>query len=55
MGYECFDVEINDKVAHVRLNRPDAMNSMVPSFWMELPQIVREIDDDGSARAIGCA
>jgi enoyl-CoA hydratase len=52
MGYECFDVEINDKVAHVRLNRPDAMNSMVPSFWMELPQIVREIDDDGSARAI---
>lgn len=52
MGYECFDVEITDKVAHVRLNRPDAMNSMIPSFWMELPQIVREIDDEASARAI---
>jgi enoyl-CoA hydratase len=52
MGYECFDVEITDKVAHVRLNRPDAMNSMVPAFWMELPQIVREIDDEASARVI---
>jgi enoyl-CoA hydratase len=52
MGYECFDVEITDKVAHVRLNRPDALNSMIPSFWMELPQIVREIDDEASARVI---
>lgn len=52
MGYDCFDVEITDKVAHVRLNRPDAMNSMIPAFWMELPQIVREIDDEASARVI---
>jgi enoyl-CoA hydratase len=52
MGYECFDVEIRDKVAHVRLNRPDAMNSMVPAFWMELPRIISEIDDEASARAI---
>ncbi|MEJ5256168.1 MAG: crotonase/enoyl-CoA hydratase family protein [Acidimicrobiales bacterium] len=52
MGYTCFDVEITDKVAHLRLNRPDALNTMVPAFWTELPQIVREIDDDGSARVI---
>ena len=52
MGYECFDVEITDKVAHVRLNRPDAMNSMIPAFWMELPKIVHEIDDEASARVI---
>jgi enoyl-CoA hydratase len=52
MGYACFDVEITDKVAHVRLNRPDALNSMVPAFWMELPQIIREIDDEASARVI---
>ncbi|WP_208027394.1 crotonase/enoyl-CoA hydratase family protein [Rhabdothermincola sediminis] len=52
MGYCCFDVEISDKVAHLRLNRPDELNTMVPAFWSELPQIVREIDDDGSARVI---
>lgn len=52
MGYSCFDVEITDKVAHLRLNRPDELNTMVPAFWSELPQIVRAIDDDGSARVI---
>jgi enoyl-CoA hydratase len=52
MGYTCFDVEVTDHVAHVRLNRPDELNSMVPAFWSELPQIVRELDDEGSARVI---
>jgi len=52
MSYECFDVEIADKVAHLRLNRPDALNTMTPAFWRELPQIVNGIDADGSARAI---
>jgi enoyl-CoA hydratase len=50
--YECFDVSISDQVAHVQLKRPDAYNTMVPSFWTELPTIVREIDAAGSARAI---
>jgi enoyl-CoA hydratase len=52
MGYTCFDLEITDKVAHLRLNRPDELNSMVPAFWRELPQIVREIDDEGAARVL---
>lgn len=52
MGYTCFDVEQEGKVAHVRLNRPDALNSMTREFWMELPEIVNRISDDGSARAI---
>jgi enoyl-CoA hydratase len=52
MGYTCFELEIVDKVAHLRLNRPDELNTMIPEFWMELPRIVRDIDDDASARAI---
>jgi len=52
MGYTCFDVEVTDKVAHLRLNRPDELNTMIPAFWMELPRIVRELDDDGGVRAI---
>ncbi|HNB95358.1 MAG TPA: enoyl-CoA hydratase-related protein, partial [Microthrixaceae bacterium] len=50
--HECFDVSISDHVAHLQLSRPDAYNSMIPSFWSELPQIVGEIDAAGSARAI---
>ena len=52
MGYTCFDVSMDGKVAHLQLNRPDALNSMTREFWLELPAIVRDIDAEGSARAI---
>lgn len=50
--HECFEVSISDNVAHLQLKRPDALNTMVPSFWSELPEIVREIDRSVSARVI---
>ena len=52
MGYRCFDVEIADSVAHVRLNRPDELNTMAPEFWRDLPEIVTGISDDASARVV---
>jgi enoyl-CoA hydratase len=51
-GERIFDVEIADKVAHIRLARPEKLNSMVPRFWSELPQIVRDISDNARARCI---
>lgn len=50
--YECFEVDIAEKVAHVRLSRPDAMNTMTPAFWTELPEIINEISNSASARVI---
>lgn len=50
--YETLSVEVVDNVAHIQLSRPDAMNSMVPAFWKELPDAVRSIDHHASARAI---
>jgi enoyl-CoA hydratase len=50
--YECFQVEIADKIAHIRLSRGDAMNTMTKAFWNELPEIVREIDRGAMARVI---
>jgi enoyl-CoA hydratase len=52
MGYRCFEIDVTDKVAHVRLSRPDELNSMVPEFWSELPEIVSSISDSGEARAL---
>jgi enoyl-CoA hydratase len=52
MAYICFGVDVVDKVAHLQLKRPEAFNSMVAAFWTELPEIVREIDAVGEARAI---
>lgn len=51
-NYECFDVTISDKVAHIVLSRPEAMNSMNRDFWNELPQIIQAIDRGALARAI---
>jgi enoyl-CoA hydratase len=52
MAYRCFDVEITDRVAHVRLSRPDELNTMTPDFWRELPEIITGISDDASARVV---
>ena len=50
--WTCFDVTIDDQVAHIRLKRPDAYNSMIRAFWNELPVIVRDINDNARARCI---
>jgi enoyl-CoA hydratase len=51
-AYDCFDVSIADRVAHIQLKRPDAFNSMTRAFWNELPAIVKDIDDNARARCI---
>jgi enoyl-CoA hydratase len=52
MTYRCFDVEIENRIAHIRLKRGDELNSMVPEFWRELPAIVQEIDRQAKARVV---
>ncbi len=52
MGYECFEVEVEHKIAHVRMNRPQRSNSMIPAFWRELPVLIDELSAAGSVRAI---
>ena len=52
MNYKCFDVEITDMVAQVRMIRPEKANSMIPEFWKELPEIVNDLSDQGEARVI---
>lgn len=47
-----FDVEIKDQIAHLRMNRPDQLNSMTPAFWDELPALIARIDGEGLARVI---
>ena len=48
----CFDVTIQDKIAHIQLKRPEAFNSMTRDFWNELPVIINDISDNAKARVI---
>ncbi|MFO7963030.1 MAG: crotonase/enoyl-CoA hydratase family protein [Desulfobacterales bacterium] len=52
MSYTCFDVGIENRIAHLVMNRPEKRNSMIPEFWDELPQIIQDIDRHSRARVI---
>ena len=49
---DAFDFEEKDGIAHLRMNRPEAFNSMNLDFWRELPELVDGISDAGTARVI---
>ncbi|RLU00305.1 crotonase/enoyl-CoA hydratase family protein [Ketobacter sp.] len=52
MEYRALTVTIEQKIAHIVLNRPAELNTMNVDFWRELPHAVRQIDEQASARVI---
>ncbi len=52
MSHECFEVSVENRIAHLRLSRPERRNAMTAGFWVELPAIVRELDAGGGVRAL---
>ena len=47
-----FSLAINGHVAHLVLNRPEAMNTMNPTFWNELDKVLTQLHKSGEARAL---
>lgn len=52
MTYQCVSFNITDKVAHLVLNRPEALNAMQPVLWRELTAILTALQRDASARVL---
>ena len=52
MSYKCFEVSIENNIAHIVMNRPEKRNAMIKEFWSELPEIIRDIDNQSKARVI---
>ena len=48
----CFALTIDNHIAHLVLNRPEAMNTMSPAFWRELDQHLSELHRAGEARVL---
>ena len=48
----CFSLRITDHIAHLVLNRPEAMNTMHPTFWRELDEVLAQLNKSGEARAL---
>jgi enoyl-CoA hydratase len=49
---ECFTLTLQGRVAHLVLSRPDALNTMHPTFWRELDEVLVRIHREGAARAL---
>ena len=49
---QCFKLTQQDHVAHLVLNRAEAMNTMHPLFWRELDGVLTQLHREGSARAL---
>jgi enoyl-CoA hydratase len=49
---QCFALTQHDAVAHLVLNRPDALNTMQPTFWRELDELLTGLQREGKARAL---
>jgi enoyl-CoA hydratase len=48
----CLSLSIEDNIAHIVLDRPEAFNAMNRAFWNELPALVHDINDHARARVI---
>lgn len=52
MAYRSFALETADKVAHLKLNRPEKFNAMDGVFWRELDGILEQLQRDAPARVL---
>ncbi|MDP2015458.1 enoyl-CoA hydratase-related protein [Hydrogenophaga sp.] len=50
--HTCFSLGTTDLVAHLVLNRPAELNTMNPTFWRELDEVLTRIHAEGTARAL---
>ena len=48
----CFSLTESNHIAHLVLNQPEALNTMHPTFWRELDDVLTHIHKAGSARAL---
>jgi enoyl-CoA hydratase len=49
---EFFALSHDQGVAHLRLNRPERLNTMTPAFFPAVRDAVRRLGDDGATRAL---
>ena len=49
---QCFSLTIEQHIAHLVLNRAEAMNTMNPTFWRELDEVLTRLHKEGNARVL---
>ena len=50
--YKCFYLNVSDNVANLVLSRPNELNTMSRDFWVELGDILDEINRNSDIRVV---
>ncbi len=50
--YKCFEISVKDHVANLVLSRPNELNTMSRDFWVELGDVLEEINRDSDIRVV---
>ena len=50
--YKSFKVDVSDHVANLILSRPDELNTMSRDFWVELGDVLDEINKNSEVRVV---
>ena len=48
----CFSLTVDQQIAHLVLNQPAAFNTMHPTFWRELDEVLTQLHKEASARVL---
>ena len=48
----CFDLNIQDHIAHLVLNRPQVLNTLDLVFWRELDDVLQDLHQGNQARVL---
>jgi len=52
MSYQTFSLQVDQQIAHLQLNRPEACNAMNKVFWQEFPEALKTLDTEAEARVL---
>jgi len=52
MAYTTLELTIDKHIAHIQLNRPGKLNTLVMEFWQEMIDVFAEIEAEPSARVV---
>ena len=52
MSYSTLDLSIDHHIAHIQLNRPGKLNTLVMEFWQDMVDAFAEIENTAEARVV---
>ena len=50
--YKCFDLNVSENIANLVFSRPDELNTMSRDFWVELGDVLDEINRNSDIRVV---